>query len=99
MSEAGAGLPPGWEDCLERLLMHIRRYNGLVVVAAFTTYGLAYWTWTLGQTLGAAVVATLGYLLFRSMRKISFNLAWQSARRILGDPPGRGDSRSHPTIE
>ena len=70
-------LPPGWEDCLEALVVQVQRYNRRVVVAAFATYALAFWAWTLGQSIGALVVATLGYLLFRSMRRISFNLAWQ----------------------
>ena len=49
----------------------------LIVIAAFAIYGIAWHVWTLGQSLGAIVLATMGFLLVRSLRKIAFNLTWQ----------------------
>ena len=62
---------PDWLERLDRLIDYSRRINTAIVVAAFASYGLAYYVWTLGQSIGALVIATFGYLLFRSMRKIS----------------------------
>lgn len=61
-------------DRLRVLLRYARRvyYAGLVV--AFAMYFLAYWMWTQGQNLPAIVIAGMGFLLFRNIRKLAFNL-------------------------
>ena len=64
-------------DAIGDIVRYSRRICALIVVVAFVTYGVAYYVWTLGQSLGAIVLATMGYLLFRSLRKIAFNLTWQ----------------------
>ena len=59
------------------LLYYARTIAALIVLAAFTAYGLAFYVWQQDQPLGAIVIATMGYLFFRSLRKITFNLTWQ----------------------
>ena len=68
---------PSQTDALGEIIQYSRRICIAIVVVAFITYGIAYYVWTLGQSLGAIVLATMGYLLFRSLRKIAFNLTWQ----------------------
>ncbi len=65
------------EQKLEQISLYARKINTLIVVAAFSSYVLAAYAWSAGQSMGALVIATLGYLLFRSLRQISFNLTWQ----------------------
>ena len=64
-------------DCLGDIIRFSRRVCTLIVVATFAIYGIAWHMWTLGQSLGAIVLATMGFLLVRSLRKIAFNLTWQ----------------------
>jgi hypothetical protein len=75
------------EQYVREILRHVRGVKVAVVLLAFAAYGVAYFVWTQGQTLGAIVVATLGYMLLRSLRKITYNLAWQrfSQRAGYGD--------------
>jgi len=61
-----------------RIVDYSHRVNTLVAAAAFVGYGLALYAWWLGQSVGAIVIATLGYLLFRSLRRISFSFTWQA---------------------
>lgn len=63
---------------LRYLIQYSRRINMWIMVVAFGAYGLAYYVYTLGQSIGAIVIATMGFALFRSLRKISFNLTWQA---------------------
>ena len=64
-------------DYLGEIIRFSRRVCTLIVVATFAIYGIAWHMWTLGQSLGAVVLATMGFLLVRSLRKIAFNLTWQ----------------------
>ncbi len=59
------------------ILTYARKIAAAIVLAAFTAYGLASYVWYIDQPIGACVIATMGYLLFRSLRKIVFNLTWQ----------------------
>ncbi|MEM7208484.1 MAG: hypothetical protein AAF434_11735 [Pseudomonadota bacterium] len=65
------------QDPLGTIIQFHRRVCALLVVASFAAYGVAYYVWTLGQSVGAVVIATMGYLFFRSLRKIAFNMTWQ----------------------
>lgn len=60
------------------IVRYSRGVNTVVVMVAFIGYGLAFFAWTQEQQLGALVIATMGYVLFRSLRKISYNLTWQA---------------------
>ncbi|MEM7294641.1 MAG: hypothetical protein AAF420_14770 [Pseudomonadota bacterium] len=64
-------------DPLGDIISFSRRCALVIVIAAFASYALAYYVWTLGQSIGAVVIATMGFLVFRSLRKIVFNLTWQ----------------------
>ncbi len=64
-------------DFLGDIIRFSRRCAAVIVIFAFASYGLAYYVWTLGQSLGAIVIATMGFFVFRSLRKIVFNLTWQ----------------------
>jgi hypothetical protein len=64
-------------DFLGDIIRYSRRVCTLIIIAAFAIYGLAWHVWTLGQSLGAIVLATMGFLLVRSLRKIAFNMTWQ----------------------
>ncbi|MDQ7016935.1 MAG: hypothetical protein Q9N68_11230 [Gammaproteobacteria bacterium] len=65
------------EANLTRVLTYACKINTAIVLAAFSSYVLAAYAWSEGQSVGAVVIATLGYLLFRSLGQISFNLTWQ----------------------
>ncbi len=71
-------------DYLGDIIRFSRRICVVIVIAAFASYGVAWYVWTLGQTLGAVVLASMGYLLFRSLRKIAFNLTWQHFNQKAG---------------
>ena len=64
-------------DCLGDIIRFSRRVCTLIVVAAFAAYGIAWHMWTLGQSTGAIVLATMGFLVVRSLRRIAFNLTWR----------------------
>ena len=59
------------------ILSYARKVAAAIVLTAFIAYGLALYVWYIDQPIGACVIATMGYLLFRSLRKIVFNLSWQ----------------------
>jgi len=65
-------------ECVGRIVDYSRRVNALVATAAFVGYGLAFYAWWQGQNVGAVVIATLGFLLFRSLRRISYSFTWQA---------------------
>ncbi len=64
-------------DCLGEIIRFSRGVCTLIVVVAFAAYGIAWHLWTLDQLPGAVVLATMGFLLVRSLRKIVFNLTWR----------------------
>jgi len=66
---------------LQGIARHARRVKTALVVLAFVAYGFAYYTWTLGQTPGAVVVAVFGYLVLRSRAKLCYELTWRHFRR------------------
>lgn len=66
-----------YPDCLGDIIRFSRRVCLLIVIATFASYGIAWHMWTSGQSLGAVVLATMGFLLVRSLRKIAFNLTWR----------------------
>lgn len=65
---------------LEDFVRLTHQFTALVVVITFAAYALAGYLWWLGDTLVALLMATLGYLFFRSFRAISLRLArWRLA--------------------
>ena len=69
------------------ILSYARKTAAAIVLAAFSAYGLAAYVWYIDQPIGACVIATMGYLLFRSLRKIVFNLTWQKFSQHLTFAP------------
>lgn len=61
-------------DCLGDIIRFSRRVCTLTVVAVFAGYGIAWYVWTSGQSLAAIVLATMAFLLGRSLRKIAYSL-------------------------
>ncbi len=66
---------------MQAVARHARRVKTALIMLALITYGIAYYTWTLGQSLGAVVVAVFGYLVLRSRAKLSYELTWRHFRR------------------
>mgnify|MGYP000381676550 CR=1 FL=1 len=60
---------------LSRFVGRTHQITALIVLLAFAGYGTALYAWFQGQQLGALVIATLAYLLFRAFRPISVSLA------------------------
>lgn len=67
---------------LEDFVRLTHQSTALIVVITFAAYALAGYLWWLGDSLVALLIATLGYLFFRSFRVISLQLArWRLASR------------------
>ena len=66
---------------LLRFVAKTHQITAVIVVLSFAGYGAAAWVWWRGESIGALVIATLSYLLFRAFRAISVSLA----RVQLGD--------------
>jgi hypothetical protein len=60
---------------LLRFVGRVHQVTAVIVLLAFAGYGAALYAWFQGQQLGALVIATLAYLLFRAFRPISVSLA------------------------
>lgn len=63
---------------LAEIVSHSRRVNTVLVVTAFLGYGAAVYAWMETYQLTALVIAIMAYVLFRSLRKLSYNLTWQA---------------------
>lgn len=62
-------------DGLHALVDATHRITAIIVVISFAGYALAAYLWFQGAGLGALLVATLSYLLFRMFRPISLSFA------------------------
>ncbi|MDX5334323.1 MAG: hypothetical protein LPK58_09760 [Gammaproteobacteria bacterium] len=60
---------------LLRFVGRVHQVTAVIVLLAFAGYGAALYAWFQDQQLGALVIATLAYLLFRAFRPISVSLA------------------------
>ena len=69
---------------LLRFVGKTHQITAIIVVLAFSGYGAAIYAWFQDQQLGALVIATLSYLLFRAFRPVSVSLA----RLQLQEAPG-----------
>ncbi len=70
-------------DGLKLLVDTTHKITAVIVLVSFVGYGLAAYIWFQGHVLGAAVVASLAYLMFRLFRPISLSFA----RLRLQDKP------------
>lgn len=66
------------DERIGQIVDYSRVINTLVASAAFVGYGLALYAWFEEHSVGALVIATLSYLLFRFLRKISYSFTWQA---------------------
>ena len=60
---------------LTRFVGKTHQVTAIIVILAFAGYGTAAYAWFQDQQIGALVIATLSYLLFRAFRPISVSLA------------------------
>ena len=60
---------------LLRFVGRVHQVTAVIVLLAFAGYGAALYAWFQDQQLGALVIATLAYLMFRAFRPISVSLA------------------------
>jgi hypothetical protein len=66
---------------LEGIARYVRRVRYSLIALAVIAYAFAYYTWTLGQTPAAVVVAVFGYLVLRSRAKLCYELTCRHFRR------------------
>lgn len=64
-----------FREQLSRFVAKTHQVTAIIVLLAFCGYGAAVYAWFQDQQLGALVIATLSYLLFRAFRPISVSLA------------------------
>ena len=64
-----------FREQLSRFVAKTHQVTAIIVLLAFAGYGAAIYAWFQDQQLGALVIATLSYLLFRAFRPISVSLA------------------------
>ncbi|MDH3713473.1 MAG: hypothetical protein OET44_06450 [Gammaproteobacteria bacterium] len=66
---------------MQGIVRYARRVKYSLLVLALAAYALAYYTWTLGQTPAAVVVAVFGYVVLRSRAKLCYELTCRHFRR------------------
>ena len=66
-------------------LRELARYAGRTRIAliglGLLGYGVALYVWTLGQSLGAAVIAVFGYLVLRSRARLTYERTCRHFRK------------------
>lgn len=67
-------------DCYRTLVHWVHRLTVLIALVAFGGYGVALWLWFQGDWEMALILATIGYLLFRNFRRLSFGFALNRMR-------------------
>jgi Flp pilus assembly protein TadB len=78
---------PKQREALAALVRHATSMIALSIVVALLGYGVAVWVWWKGVPLGAALIATGVFILFRLVRKHALQL---SCRRYAGEPSFAG---------